>query len=428
MTDTDNSAAAAPDQQEVAPINEAGGRIGSLDFIRGLAVMGILVANIVAFGQPFSAYMWPEGFLVPDGDPGGWQWIVQFVAIDSKMRGLFSLLFGAGMVLFMEKAWARGATRWLQFRRLCWLLLFGLLHFFLLWQGDILALYAMCGTLVLLTLKWKPKTKIVTALLVYVIGSLLWASSFAFMYAVAETPFGDRPEMADSIDGVIAAKSDPLADEAIENPLKQDGTYAELVEHRLTEHTFDPFSFFLLVSVETIPLMLLGAALFQLGMFSGGMNPGRMRVWGWTGVIAGSALTLAIALWVKSVGFSYFSTMFAFIGASMLPRLPVILGLAALLALWGAGKKGWLGERVVATGRMAFSNYLGTSFVLLFVFSPWALDLFGVLNRPQLYLVVLAVWVLMLLWSKPWLERFRYGPLEWLWRCLTYGRMFALRR
>ncbi len=102
--------------------------------------------------------------------------------------------------------------------------------------------------------------------------------------------------------------------------------------------------------------------------------------------------------------------------------------LAALLALWGAGKKGWLGERVVATGRMAFSNYLGTSFVLLFVFSPWALDLFGVLNRPQLYLVVLAVWVLMLLWSKPWLERFRYGPLEWLWRCLTYGRMFALRR
>ena len=94
----------------VAPVSVTE-RISSLDFIRGIAVMGILVANIIAFGQPSVAYFVPSAFLVDAGDPGGWQWIAQFVLIDSKMRGLFTLLFGAGMYLFMERAWAKGATR-----------------------------------------------------------------------------------------------------------------------------------------------------------------------------------------------------------------------------------------------------------------------------------------------------------------------------
>ena len=140
-----------------APANlgpaKGGERIGSLDVIRGLAVMGILAANIVAFGQPFSAYMFPEAFLVPTGDPGGWQWVAQFVLIDGKMRGLFTLLFGAGLYLFMERAWSRGASRWLQARRLYFLLLFGVVHFFLIWRGDILMYYAMGGLIVLLMLR-----------------------------------------------------------------------------------------------------------------------------------------------------------------------------------------------------------------------------------------------------------------------------------
>ena len=210
--------------------------------------------------------------------------------------------------------------------------------------------------------------------------------------------------------------------------IMQDGTYLDLVLHKLTVHGFDWVGMLMFVSWETVPLMLFGAALYRLGLFDGRMNASRVRLWGWLGVIGGSAVTLAVALWVKSVGFGYFSTMGAFIGWSMLPRLFVVIGLAALLSLYGARAGGWLALRIAATGRMAFSNYLGTSFVLLFVFSPWAFDLFGVLNRPQLYAVVLGVWALMLLWSKPWLERFRYGPLEWLWRCLTYGRAFPLRR
>ena len=131
-----------PDQPGPIAASGSGNRIASLDFIRGLAVMRILWANIVAFGQPFSAYLYPDAFLTPHGEVSDWMWIVQFILIDGKMRGLFTLLFGAGLYLFMEKAWERGASRWLQARRLFWLALFGAVHFFLIWRGDILMMYS----------------------------------------------------------------------------------------------------------------------------------------------------------------------------------------------------------------------------------------------------------------------------------------------
>ena len=120
--------------------------------------------------------------------------------------------------------------------------------------------------------------------------------------------------------------------------------------------------------------------------------------------------------------------MLAYVGGSAPPRLPMILGLAALMVAYAPSFTGWLGQRVSAAGRAAFTNYLGTSILMLFVFHGWALGLYGELGRPQLYLVTLFGWAVMLAWSKPWLERYRYGPLEWLWRCLTYGKWFALRR
>lgn len=416
-----------PDQPR--PLPAAGAeRIESLDFIRGIAVMGIVLANIVIFGQPITAVMWPGGFIGPDNDPGGWLWIAQFVLIDGKMRGLFTLLFGAGLMLFMERAWARGATGWLQARRLGWLLMFGLLHYFLLWQGDILTVYALCGLVVLVCLRWEVQTKLVAALVVYVVGALLWTALFYYFYLIAETPLGANPMLAEAHTEILAAKSVPVADAATEAALMQDGSWIANVAHRLSEHRFGWLTVLWQVAWETIPLMLLGMALYQVGLFDGRLDPRKQRLWGWAGLLGGAFTTLLLALWVQAKGFTYFTTLFAFLGPSMLTRLPMILGLAALLALWAPRATGWLGQRTVAAGRMAFSNYLGTSFVMLFVFSGWALDLFGRLDRPQLYLVALLSWAIMLAWSKPWLARFRYGPLEWLWRCLTYGRLFRLRR
>jgi len=412
---------------EVAPAI-SGERISSLDFIRGLAVMGILAANIIAFGQPFTAYMFPEEFLVPDGDDGGWLWVAQFVLIDGKMRGLFTLLFGAGLMLFMERAWARGSTRWLQARRLLWLLLFGLSHFYFIWRGDILTYYAIVGMVVLLCLKWSATTQFRVGLIGYIIGAALYAAMMVPLHFVGETDFGKQPQFSEMRAGLETGKAEALAEEEIDTELRTDGDYISITRHRFEAHGTEPLTNLLFFSLESLPLMLLGVALYRMGLFSGGMDPDRLRYWGWVGLGVGGLLHLLIALWAKSTGFAYYATLGAFMGFSPLPRLIMVVGLAALLALYGARASGWLAERISAAGRAAFTNYLGTSIVMTLVFHGWAFGLFGQLNRPQLYVVVLLAWVLMLLWSKPWLECFRFGPLEWLWRCLTYGKLFALKR
>jgi uncharacterized protein len=390
--------------------------------------MGILAGNIVAFGQPFDAYMYPAAFKVDAGDPGGWMWIVQFILIDGKMRGLFTLLFGAGMYLFMEKAWARGATRKLQAWRLAILMAFGMIHFFFIWPGDILFYYALFGFIALPCLKWSVKTQLWIGLAGYMLGVLLNAG-LTMRWLIVDTAFGESsPEMLAQRKEMIVGIDQRLAHSDVPNNAIASGDYATLVMHRLTEQWNEPLLNALLFGFETLPLMLIGVALYRMGFFSGAFDRAKLLRWGWIGVIAGGLVHLAIGLVVQAGGFTYYGTLSAFVAWSPLPRLWMVLGMAALLVAYGPSATGWLGERVRAAGRAAFTNYLGTSIVMMFVFHGWALGLFGQLNRPQLYIVVALAWVLMLAWSKPWLDRYRYGPLEWLWRCLTYGKVFPLRK
>lgn len=416
--------AAAPDTQ--APV-KAAERIESLDFIRGIAVMGILAANIIAFGQPFNAYIYPEAFLVDSGDPDGWLWIAQFVLVDGKMRGLFTLLFGAGMYLFMERAWGKGGTRWLQMWRLFILLVFGLIHFFFIWIGDILAMYAIIGFAVVACMRWSAKSQLWTGLIGYFFGALVY-TLFSFPFLIADTPLGEAEGMegqrAEMQSGVDAA----LADDAVYTDLKVSGDYAGFVAHRMSEDWYMPLANAGMFVFETFPLMLIGMALYRFGFFSGGFTRSKMIGWGWAGLVLGSLAHFGLGLVVKAAGFTYWAGNAAFLAWSPLPRIAMVLGLAALLVAYSPAWTGWLAERVRAAGRAAFTNYLGTSIVMLFVMHGWALGLFGELNRPQLYLLTFAMWVLMLAWSKPWLERFKYGPLEWLWRCMTYRQVFAIKR
>jgi uncharacterized protein len=415
-------------EHAVAPVS-AGERIDTLDFIRGLAVMGILAANIVAFGQPFEAYMYPAAFKVDPGDPGGWMWIAQFILIDGKMRGLFTLLFGAGMYLFMEKAWARGATRWLQAWRLVILLVFGMVHFFFIWPGDILTYYAIYGLIVIGAMRWSVKAQLWVGLAGYLLGVLMFAGALSMPWAIVDTPLGESsPARLEQRADLVAGIETTLEEAEPVNTAIATGDYAAVVAHRITEQWSEPLESLPLFAFETIPLMLLGMAFYRMGFFSGQWDRTKMLRWGWIGVIAGGLVHLALGLVAQAGGFSYFGTLAVMVGWSPLPRLPMILGVAALLVVYAPSATGWLGERVRAAGRAAFTNYLGTSIVMLFVFHGWALGLFGQLNRPQLYLVVALTCILMLAWSKPWLDRYRYGPLEWLWRCLTYRQVFPLRK
>ncbi|MFM7403794.1 MAG: DUF418 domain-containing protein [Erythrobacter sp.] len=414
--------------RDVAPV-AAAERIDTLDFIRGLAVMGILWANIIAFGQPMEAYMYPTAFLTEAGDPGGWMWIAQFILIDGKMRGLFTLLFGAGVYLFMEKAWARGATRGLQAWRLAILMVFGMIHNFLIWPGDILFYYAVLGFVLLACLKWTARTQLWVGLAAYMAGVLLTGVSMTMQWAITDTPFGtSSPELSASRAEMNKGIDEALAASAPETAALISGDYAALVEHRITEDWYVPLVNVSLFAFELLPLMLIGVALYRLGFFNGAFDRAKLLRWGWIGLILGALAHLAIGLVVQQGGFSFYGTLAAFFGWSALPRLWMVLGLAAVLVAYAPSATGWLGERVRAAGRAAFTNYLGTSIVMMFIFHGWALGLFGQLNRPQLYIVMVLAWVLMLAWSKPWLERYRYGPLEWLWRCLTYRTLFPLKK
>ena len=404
-------------------------RLTSLDLIRGIAVLGILFANITAFGQSFTVYFWPPA--MPGGATEGDKivWLAQYVLIDHKMRGLFTLLFGAGMMLFVEKAWAKGEGRWLQFRRLVWLLLFGMIHYYFIWFGDILQLYAVWGMVALLMMKWKAKTQLLVGLALYGVSTVVQLGGFGAQYYIAT-----NPEFAEKVSDKTrksAAEAETKALKDVEEDLKlyQRGSYTDFVRHQILEETDENIGGQVFGLLETLSMILMGMALYRFGFFSGAIEESQMRMWGWIGLIGGAAASAALGLWVYSAGFPFHLTFFVFQGTMMAPRLAFVLGLTSLLVVWAPRlSQTGLGQRLVAAGRMAFSNYLGTSIVMLFVFHGWALGLYGKLHRIELFGVVLLTWTVMLLVSKPWLEHFRYGPLEWLWRCLTYGKLFPLQR
>ena len=402
-------------------------RLVTLDFMRGIAVLGILFANITAFGQPHLAYFWPKALAQPMDAVDQAVWLFQFVFVDGKFRGIFTLLFGAGLYLFMERAWARGAGVWLQFWRLFFLLLFGLAHYFLIWRGDILTLYAVWGMAALPLLGMSAERQLSLGVTLLVFGVLLNGASLADSY------FGATDSA--SADEATAAYYQQYSAELVEKAqeelrLYQQGSYGEIVSHTVREETGRLIRQVTFTGLtETLGLMLVGMALYRLGLFSGGVRRGALLRWGWGGISVGWLLSLAIGLWPFAEGFPFYATLFAFNGLAPLPQLITVLGLVALIAAYAPTvARGWFGQRLAAAGRMAFSNYLGTSLIMMVVFHGWALGLFGLFGRLELLGIVLVTWALMLAWSKPWLMHFRYGPLEWIWRCLTYRRLFPLRR
>ena len=424
---SDKQSAAAPDMAPGRPVG-TGNRLVSLDFIRGLAVLGILLANITAFAHPMLAYHWPSA--LPDGGTAGDRivWLAQLVLVDGKFRGLFTILFGAGMYLFMERAWARGEGLGLQLRRLFFLLIFGIAHSVLLFAGDILVLYALGGFLALPLVECSARRQLALGAVGCVAGGVLTMLAFSSAMMIEQWPdvlAQAAPETLASLDAQAQARID--AGEA-DMAVMTGGSYADIVRYRLAKEANEAGYLVWLALTETVPLMLLGMGLYRVGLFFGGLDTARVRLWASLSLATGLLATLALGLWPYLQGFPPFLTIFAANGAAALTSLPTIIGLTLLLGIYGAhAAAGWLGERLVAAGRMAFSNYVGTSLLMMLVFQGWAGGLFGQLHRIELLLPVVLAWAVMLAWSKPWLAVFRYGPLEWLWRCLTYGRVFAIR-
>lgn len=402
----------------------------SLDAIRGVAVMGILAMNIVAFALPFAAYSNPvAGGPVSGVDLG--TWFFNFVLIDSKMRGMFSMLFGASTLLVIERAAignrsAAGA----HYARMIWLAIFGLIHFYLIWFGDILFLYAMCGLLLFAFRNLSVKALTIWATAFFVVGIGFLALGWGAM-ALAEA--GRLPaEMASEMNAGLAdmnAEMGPGAASYAKEMAIYLGSYSSIVAHRTGDMLTEPFVMVLMFLWETMGLMLVGMALFKSRMLTGEWEPARYRKWALRCFLIAVPPLVALALYQVESGFSAVSTFGASLSLSAPFDIVMTIGWAALI-MWLIKVKAndAVRARLAATGRMAFTNYLTTSIVMTTIFYGYGLGLFGSVGRTALYLFCFGMWAAMLLWSKPWLARFEYGPLEWLWRSLSRGAMQPMRK
>jgi len=404
-------------------------RITTLDIVRGIAVMGILAMNIVAFAMPFQAYMNPAAFGM-DGPADFASWLFSFVFIDGKMRGLFSLLFGASMLLVIERAEAKAEDAGLiHFRRMAWLLVFGLLHLYFIWFGDILSLYAMVGMIAWLFRRMDPQRLIGWGIVLVTIQLMVFAglAGGAFYLSEAAADPNAPAEVARQwreLQGKFGALSgQPLA----EKLALFRGPYLEQVDFRLADLGVGPIITLLMFGWETLGYFLFGMAALKSGFLTGQWPLARYRQWALAALVIAVPAYLLLAWLVVRDGFTV-PMVLAVVMAATVPFRPLMVVAYAALIILATRRGGWLVDRIAAAGRAAFTNYLGTSIVMTGLFYGWGLGLYGSLGRAELWLVVIAMWLVMLTWSKPWLDRFAYGPFEWAWRSLSRWHLQPMRK
>ena len=389
-------------------------RIISLDVLRGFAVLGMLVMNIQSFAMPPAAYTNPTAY----GDLGGVNlliWIASHLLVDQKFMTLFSLLFGAGVCLFADRAEARsGRSAGLHYRRMFWLLLIGLAHAYLLWSGDLLVTYAVCGCLVFVLRHRSPKTLLATGLAVFSVASIL---SLGFGLIALELPGDATLE--------IAAAWAPSVTEIEAQLVAYRGHWLEQQTQRASD-TFMMHSTVIpaLLFWRAAGGMLIGMALYRWRILDASRDDALYRRLALIGFGVGAPV-VAAGIWWHFAGDWRWERSF-FLGSQLnyWGSLSMALGYAGLVMLAIRGRwLPWLRARLSVAGRMAFTNYIAQTAICTTIFYGHGFGLFGHVERWHMVLIVFGVWILQLWWSPLVLRRYRYGPLEWGWRTLTYGRM-----
>ena len=416
-------------------------RIESLDVLRGFALLGILLLNIQGFGLASAFFMEPATYVKTEWGVDFVVWVLVELTSEGVMRTLFSMLFGAGVVLFVSGA--RAKSGWLHYRRTFWLLVFGLIDIYLLlWYGDILVTYALAAAILWLVRDWTPRRLIILAVVLVSLGTLqslgsrvgLEMSRDAF-FELSEldlTKAEPKADVKEFAQGWTDFKSDLRSDEsAIQSELEARGnSYFSAFRYNLekaNEVLFFQIPFVLLL--DALMMMVVGMALYKLGILGGERDPRFYRNMALLGFTLGLAIN-AYEIWASlESAMDVLVTAPIFRPTYHLGRLSMALGYLGVI-LWVL-KCGWLEafrSRLACVGRMALTNYLVHSVLGLLIFSGAGLGLIGSLSFAQLYPVVMVIWLVQLAYSPWWLSRFYFGPAEWVWRCLTYLERPKLRR
>jgi uncharacterized protein len=426
----------------LAPVEKAA-RIESLDVLRGIAVLGILIMNIVAFGLPFQAYYNP---MAAGGGTGVDLHVFEIVTVlfEGTMRGIFSMLFGVSIVLLtarMEQAGAGLMAAEIYFRRMLWMLVAGVIHWsLLLWSGEILFAYSLCGLVLFAVRKLDPRIHLAAVGFLLGIASVVKIAEYhdtvaaqaAFQSAEAARTAGASltPEQERAIeawDG-IASHTELTPEAAQENrDIVGDSYWNAVVRQFPSTYYFQwkQAPFWLLF--DMMPFMMFGMALYAWGIL-GGRAPVRTYLLMMVGGYAvGLPLNIHELGLVEAAGFS--PVGFAAADRTYeISRLAMVIGhLGLFLLMIRLGVLAALQRRLAAVGQMALSNYLTQTLICITLFYGFGFGLYESLARHQLYYVVAAIWIAQLIWSPIWLRHFRFGPFEWVWRSLTYWERQPLR-
>lgn len=386
-------------------------RIISLDLLRGVAIAGILIMNIQSFSMPSAAYINPTAF----GDLTGinkWVWIISHLLASGKFMSIFSMLFGAGVLLFIENAVRRGdhAAR-LHFRRMGWLLLFGMMHGYLLWSGDILVCYSLCGMVIWFFRNRKADRLLRAAAIFFLVPmvlGILWAFSMPYWQEEAVEAMSEiwNPDA-----GHIALTVERMKGGWLEQ-------MKERVPHTLSMQTtvFLSETFWRVCS-----MMLLGMFLLKKEVLTAQRTRSFYIRLTLIGLSSGYLLS-AFGVWMNfRMGWTLEYSMFLGGQFNYLGSLAVALGYMGVVMLIVKSERFCIFIRSFsALGRTAFSNYIFQTLICSLIFYGNGLGLFGSMERKYQLLIVIGVWVFQMILTTLYLRIFRQGPLEWLWRKLSY--------
>ena len=387
-------------------------RINQLDVMRGFALLGILIMNIISFGLPQAHYFNPHAEGTLHGGNRAALVFAEFFA-NEKFMGLFSLLFGASVVLFTDKLEEKGRSAWtFHMRRNGWLLVFGLLHAYLLWIGDILFTYALCSVWLFFVRKWSARSLFIASgasVLLLLLMDAMMGLSVPYWSALEVTEFAEfwSPSSASIAEEVATMR----------------GAWGDQMTMRVPSAMTMQTEYLPMLALRATAMMLLGMGLYKSGVLSGGMD----RRWNGGFALIGLTLGLAITGW----GFQYsqahdWSMEVFFIGGFFrrLGMVFLVLGyVGSILWLCEGPVKSWLERWLAPLGRMALTNYLAQTVICTTLMYGHGFGLFSSLGRAQLWLVVVPIWVVQILASKWWMDRCAFGPIEWGWRSLTYWRI-----
>ncbi|UFH53774.1 DUF418 domain-containing protein [Spirosoma sp. KNUC1025] len=420
-------------------------RFQTIDVVRGLALLGILLMNIPFFGQSFQLELEP---LRHPGSTDYNVFIFITVLFEGKMRALFSMLFGAGILIFIGRKEAIGGSNPADFyyRRLLWMVLFGVIHeYVLMWVGDILFDYAIAGLFLFPFRKLTVRQLLMCALVCVAIGGIkqerrhLQLRDKREKYLQVVTLEKAHKKLTDD------QKKDKENWEKVLKQFRPDAKeVAELNKNMRSDYgtvfkTLEPenirfHSMYLYLGIwDMLSMMLVGMALFKWGFFS---NKLPTRTY-WLTLLAGYGIGLPLSvagLWLLQQLINnpaqYADTQWVAPGLGYdAQRALVGIGHASvLLLLYRSGVFGWLMRALSNVGQMAFSNYVLQTICCTLYFNGYGLGNFGKLAYHQLYYVVGVVWVINLIFSAIWLQFFRFGPLEWVWRSLTYWQPQPMRK